>query len=97
MSGLHHAPELHRAEPQEPQGNRHAHAGGCEVIRQMEICRRYGISDDTWRRWRQAGLVPEPLDRPGRPRWRTAEIEAWWRGERRYFGSHLKQSRRAEP
>lgn len=57
----------------EPQG----HLDGPEFLRQSDICRWLGISDETWRRWRQAGRVPRPVDLPGAPRWSRRDLEAW--------------------
>lgn len=61
-----------------------------EFTTQAEICRRLGISDETWRTWRKRGLTPPQVPLPGRPRWRTADINAWLddrSGRRRYFGA----------
>jgi hypothetical protein len=73
-----------------------------ELIGQLALCRRFGISDDTWRRWRAARLTPEPVDLPGRPRWLLSEIEAFFlRGRRRpeggrsFFGSAVRRRRAA--
>ena len=47
------------------------------LLRQGEICRRLGISDDRWRRWPDSGRAPAPV--PGlpkrRPRWRLEDFE----------------------
>lgn len=48
-----------------------------ELITQIQVCRRLGISDETWRRWRKAGRVPRPVALPGRPRWIVAEIDRY--------------------
>jgi hypothetical protein len=45
-----------------------------EFLTQIQICRRMGICDETWRRWRQRGLTPAPAPLPGRPRWRVEDI-----------------------
>lgn len=67
------------------------------LLSQAAICKRLGISDETWRRWTKAGLAPSSL--PGfpfrRPRWSLLDIEAFERGRpvgpmaRRYFGGTL--------
>ena len=53
---------------------------GARWLRQVEICRRLGISDETWRRWRASGHAPEPVAGPGVPRWRVEDIDAFERG-----------------
>jgi hypothetical protein len=64
-----------------------------EFLTQIQICRRLGITDETWRRWRAAGKTPAPLDLPGHPRWRAADIERFLQGRkadpktRTYFAS----------
>jgi hypothetical protein len=57
-----------------------------ELIGQIAICRRYGICDETWRRWRFAGVTPRPVDVPGRPRWILTEVEDFFRGRRKPEG-----------
>lgn len=51
-----------------------------DFVRQFEICREFGISDETWRRWVRSHVAPQPVDLPGRPRWRRADIERFKRG-----------------
>lgn len=46
------------------------------LLRQVEVCARLGISDETWRRWRKARIAPMPVDLPGAKRWRAEDIEA---------------------
>jgi predicted site-specific integrase-resolvase len=60
----------------------------------IDICRRLGISDETWRRWRAAGKAPAPVGLPGRPRWRVVDIDAFTQqavparpSHRRYFAA----------
>jgi hypothetical protein len=53
-----------------------------KFLTQIEICRRLGISDETWRRWRKRGDVLPPADLPGHPRWPVAYIEKFERGHR---------------
>jgi predicted DNA-binding transcriptional regulator AlpA len=64
------------------------------LISGTEICRRLGISDETWRRWRAAGKAPAPIGLPGRPRWRVSDIDAFTQqavpvrpSHRRYFAA----------
>lgn len=57
---------------EQPQRDPH----GADLLRQYEICALFGISDETWRRWRQRGRTPAPVDLPGVPRWRRADVEA---------------------
>lgn len=62
-------------------------------LRQMEICERLGISDETWRRWRASGVAPRPVNLPGRKRWRLEDIEAFERvGQQRSFTRHLRRA-----
>src|SRR5262249_36246197 len=35
------------------------------------------LSESTWRRLTRHALPPKPLDLPGRPRWRIADVLAW--------------------
>lgn len=67
---------------------------GPDLLTQVEVCRRLGISDETWMRWRKAGKAPEGVTMPsGRVKWRTADIDRLTHtptertGSRRYFGS----------
>jgi hypothetical protein len=70
------------------------------LIRQAHICLRLGISDETWRRWRAAGLVPAPVTTHGRPRWRVVDIERIEAGEvvipgrRSFFGGARRHAAR---
>jgi hypothetical protein len=54
---------------------------GGTLIGQAHICRRLGITVQTWRRWRQAGLAPVPVLEKPRPRWRVVDIERLESGE----------------
>jgi hypothetical protein len=53
------------------------------LIGQTDICRRLGISIQTWRNWRARGIAPEPIRglSPRRPRWRRADIDAFEAGK----------------
>lgn len=70
------------------------------LLTQGQICRRLGISDETWRRWRAQGRAPRQVDGfpRKRPRWRLADIEAFERGDRlpvtgkrTYFGTAVRR------
>jgi predicted DNA-binding transcriptional regulator AlpA len=70
---------------------RPTHRANQTVLRQMEICERLGISDESWRRWVRSGRAPQPLPNfpKLRPRWSVRAIEDFERGlgVQRYFGS----------
>ena len=65
-------------------------------LTQTQICRKYGISDETWRRWRAAQMTPDPVPNlPGAKRWRAADVAAFFDGRapespRRFFSSHRR-------
>jgi predicted DNA-binding transcriptional regulator AlpA len=65
----------------------------CDLLTQVQVCDRLGISADTWTRWRKAGRVPDPVTLPsGRRKWRVSDIDALLQvratsGRRRFFGS----------
>lgn len=70
-------------------------------LTQRDICLRFGISDETWRRWVRAGIAPAPLpDFPkNRPRWGKHTIDAWdheqrgiVKAPRSFFGSHRRSA-----
>lgn len=66
------------AQPQQTGRNEHPVDQRSQFVRQADICRRFGISDETWRRWRAARRAPAPVPNvPGRPRWRVEDIEAF--------------------
>lgn len=79
---MNRALEPRAAEPQQPARDEHASLQRPELLTQIQICRRLGISDETWRRWRKRRLTPEPVEMPGRPRWRASEIDQFTRGRR---------------
>lgn len=56
-----------------------AHAiDGDVILRVAEVCHRLGVSPYTLRRWRQAGLFPQPRRiGPRRLGWPAPQIEAW--------------------
>ena len=70
-----------------------------DLLRQIDVCRKLGISDETWRRWRARGLTPEPVDLPGVLRWRRQDVEAFMERKRalprtrHYFRSAERQTR----
>lgn len=63
-----------------------------DLLTQVQVCQRLGISDQTWMRWRKAGRVPDPVVLPsGRRKWRAADITALIdprpvSSRRRFFG-----------
>lgn len=67
---------------------------GPDLLSQVEVCRRLGISDQTWMRWRKAGRTPAAVTLPsGRLKWRLVDIDAITRSvtpaappRRRHFG-----------
>jgi hypothetical protein len=61
------------AHPEQSQGD----ADRPRLLSQKTICFRLDISDETWRRWRKLGRTPAPVDMPGYPRWREADIVAF--------------------
>lgn len=74
---------------------------GPELLSQIEVCRRLGISDETWRRWRKAGKTPLPVVLPGRLKWRVIDIDAFTQqtvterpSHRRYFAAARHQHAR---
>lgn len=66
-----------------------------EYWRALDICKRLNISDETWRRWRKAGLTPEPAPMPGVPRWHRADIEDFERRRHYYGREYFRSVRRA--
>jgi len=65
-----------------------------ELIGQTAICKRLGISDETWRKWRKRGIAPRPVVPGYQPRWNVADIDAFVAGSsapggsgRHYFAS----------
>lgn len=71
----------------------HGDSDGPDLLRQIDVCARLGISDQTWMNWRKAGRTPEPVRMPsGRLKWRREDIDAITRRRRaepprRYFQS----------
>lgn len=94
MSRVDSAPETGATEPQV--SNRDERP--VSFLTQIQICRRLGISDETWRRWRKARQVPAPVPNvPGHPRWSVRDIEDFERGlygarGRVYFGSARRKA-----
>lgn len=80
--------------------NEHVPSQPKELLTQKDICERFGISDETWRRWRQCGRAPAPEPWPvstkRRPRWLTSVIENFRRGrgqERRHYFDSARKTR----
>jgi hypothetical protein len=44
------------------------------LVSQRQWARALGVCTATFRRWREAGLIPVPLDLPGHPRWDAAVV-----------------------
>lgn len=66
------------------------------LLTQTEICRRLGICDETWRKWRAAKRVPLPVPNiPGAKRWRLSDIEDFERGLFTGRRVYLASARRA--
>lgn len=87
-----HALESRAAQAEQSQRDQRVSPQSPELVTQKAICQRLGISDETWRRWRQSGRAPAPAPWPlsshRMPRWRRAVIDAFVasRGEgRSYF------------
>lgn len=95
MSGQ-QALEPRAAEAQQPSRYQHVAGQPADLVRQFEICAAFGISDETWRRWVKRGDAPKPVDLPGRPRWRRADVERFKQGRRlaeghrTFFGSAVR-------
>jgi hypothetical protein len=71
---------LQSATPETEPTQRDAH--GPQVLTQSRVCRRLGISDETWRTWRKRGITPPRVELPGHPRWRLDDIIAFEHGRR---------------
>lgn len=70
---MNRALETSHPDAQQPQG----HGDRPLLLTQIQVCRRLGISVQTWRNWRARGRTPATVDLPGRPRWRAADIDAF--------------------
>jgi predicted DNA-binding transcriptional regulator AlpA len=84
-------------QPKEPRQQADVTRRAPELLTQGEVCRMFGISDETWRRWVKAGRTPQRVDLPGHPRWRREDIEAL-KGQpaaRRYFRSVAAHGRKS--
>lgn len=75
------------APAEQPHSDRHS----ADLYTQIQICRRLGISDESWRRWRARGITPPKVELPGHPRWRVVDVEAFIAG-RRWRNTHLSLS-----
>ena len=54
---------------------------GSKTLRTADICRRFGVSRESLRRWRHQGHFPEPkLLGPGTVAWDAEAVEAWYAG-----------------
>lgn len=98
MSVLHRSLESAAAASEQPAGRGDVAHEPSEFLRQFEICREFGISDETWRRWVRSGVAPQPIHLPGRPRWRRDDIRRFKQGRaqavagrREFFGSALRR------
>lgn len=50
---------------------------GPDLLNQRQVCGKFGISDQTWIRWRKAGRTPAAVTLPsGRLKWRRDDIDA---------------------
>ena len=93
------APQRLQAPDLDPQPA-HRRMDGPDLLRQIDVCRILGISDQTWMRWRKAGRTPDAVTLPsGLRKWRRSDIEALAgrplesSGRRRYFASVYRRSR----
>lgn len=50
------------------------YAGGDVLIPPNEVARLLGVCDETLRLWRRDGKFIDPVDLPGRPRWRLCDV-----------------------
>jgi predicted DNA-binding transcriptional regulator AlpA len=51
--------------------------GKGELLNTAQAMKWLGVSESTWHRWKSAGLLPQPVRLPGRPRWRLKDLERW--------------------
>lgn len=86
------------AVPQQPLRDAHVPRESRDLVRQFQICAEFGISDETWRRWVRRGEAPQPVDLPGRPRWRRTDIDRFKQGRREsvsgrrvFFGTAVRR------
>jgi hypothetical protein len=52
------------------------YAGGDVLVPPNEVARLLGVCDETLRLWRRGGKFIDPVDLPGRPRWRLSDVLA---------------------
>lgn len=67
------------------------------LITQRQWAHALGISTETFRRWRDAGLIPVPLNLPGHPRWDAAVVASVTAsirqtGTSRFFRSRVRHA-----
>jgi hypothetical protein len=63
-----------------------------DLLNGIQVCRRLGISDETWRRWRKSDpACPRPVGVAGHPRWEVADIVRYKAGSR-FFASVRRRS-----
>jgi hypothetical protein len=48
--------------------------GGDVLVPPNEVCRLLNICSETLRLWRRDGKFIEPVNLPGRPRWRLSDV-----------------------
>lgn len=76
MSGIARALQSADAQAQQPARDR----DGSDLLNQRQVCREFGISYQTWIRWRKRGWTPEAVTLPsGRQKWRREAIDAMTR------------------
>lgn len=52
------------------------YAGGDVLVPPNEVARLFNVCDETLRLWRRDGKFIEPVNLPGRPRWRLSDVLA---------------------
>jgi hypothetical protein len=82
VSPVHGAFQSAPSAPEQPLRHRDVMQQAPKLMTQIQICREWGICDETWRRWRVRGLTPAQVDLPGRPRWMRSEVETFMQRRR---------------
>ncbi len=52
------------------------YGGGTSFLTIEEVATRYGVSQDTIRRWERSGIIPQRDSRFDSPRWSVAVLDA---------------------